>query len=311
MQPSPRSRVLTGAIAAVALLALAAAPTTAVEGPFKVLGGAQDQLLPAVNGTYLVWTESSEAFPHRYHAFARVRGTTETFRFDPGGSRGYTGGIDPDQDRAIYQRITGQTSDLYFVNLATRAQRKLPAPANTSRWERAPRISNRFVLFARDTATQATIWLWERGTNSIERLAAYDFTRFFVEPGAVGERYATWSVCGPLTCNAWIHDTEGGTNRRIPTPDGLARYAPAVDEVGMHAYFVRSGQRCGANVRIMRVPVGALGTAPVSLLALPAGIDVGFTLSFTRPADEIDLWFARFRCGPQQGDLFRLRDVGV
>lgn len=294
-----------------ALLALAAAPTTAVEGPFKVLGGLQDQLLPAVNGTYLTWTESTLAQPHRFHAFARVRGTTETFRLDPIGSRGYTGGIDPGQHRAIYQRITEQTSDLYLVNLVTRTQSELPGLVNTARWERDPRISDRFVLFVRDSAAQTTVWLWERGTTTIDRLAAYDFTSFHVETGAVGERFATWSVCGPLTCRAWIHDTERSTTKKIPAPDGLARYAPAVDEVEGQAYFVRSGQRCGANVRIMRVPVANLGAAPVTLITFPAGIDVGMTLSFSRPAGEVDLWFARFRCAPQQGDIFRLRDVGI
>jgi hypothetical protein len=311
MQPSPGSRALGAVVAIAVLLAFAEVPAAAIEGPFKVLGGLQDQQLPAVNGTYLIWTESTLAFPNRFHAFARVRATAERWRLDPSGSRGYTGGIDPDQHRAIYQRITGLTSDLYLVNLVTRTQSKLPEPANSTRWERDPRISNRFVLFARDTAQQATVWLWERGTTTIERLAAYDFTRFHVTPGAVGERYATWSVCGPLTCNAWIHDSDLGTTRKIPAPDGLARYAPAVDEGEGQAYFVRSGQRCGANVRIMRVPVGAIATPPVTLTAFPAGIDVGFTLSFAGPAGQVDLWFARFRCAPQQGDLYRLRDVGV
>ena len=308
MKPSARSRVLA---AAAALLALTAAPSTAAEGPFKVLGGPQDQLLPAVNGTFLIWTESSEAFPNRYHAFARVRATGERFRLNPGGTRGYTGGIDPDQDRAIYQRIDGQRSDLYLVNLQTRGQTKLPEPVNTTKWEWGPRISDRFVLFARDTALATTIWLWNRVDKSIERLASYDFTRFYASPGAVGERYATWSACGPLTCNAWIHDTEAGTTRRIPSLDGRARYAPLVDETEGQVYFVRSGQACGASVRIMRVPADDLAAAPVILTTLPEGVDVGFTLFPVRPVGQVDLWFARFRCGPQQGDLYRLRDVGI
>lgn len=309
MEPLPRTRVL---LAAGLLLALMSAPATAVEGPFKILGGPQDQLLPAVNGTYLIWTESSEAFPNRYHAYARVRATGERFRLNPSGTRAYTGGIDPDQDRAIYQRIGGQTSDLYLVNLEDPTKQvKLPSPVNTTKWEWGPRISDRYVLFARDTALATTIWLWDRVDKTIEKLASYDFTRFYVSPGAVGERYATWSACGPLTCNAWVHDTELDTTRRIPAPDGRARYAPAVDEVEEQVYFVRSGQACGAGVRIMRVPAADLAAAPVTLTTLPDGVDVGFTLSFVRPAGRVDLWFARFRCGPQQGDLYRLRDVGI
>jgi hypothetical protein len=308
MGPSRRSRAL---VAAAVVLVLTAAPAATVEGPFKVLGGPQDQLLPAVNATYLVWTESSEAFPHRYHAYARVRATGERFRLNPAGTRGSTGGIDPDQDRAIYQRIDGLRSDLFVVNLATRAQSKLPEPVNTTKWERDPRISDRFILFARDTASQVKVWLWDRVDETIEQLAAYDFARFYVAPGAVGERYATWSVCGPLTCNAWIHDTELDTTRKIPAGDGRARYAPIVDELEQQVYFVRSGQSCGANVRIMRVPVDDVTAAQGTLTLLPAGVDVGFAMFLYRPEARTDLWFARFRCGPQQGDLYRLRDVST
>ena len=310
MLPTTRPRVLIATVAA--LLALTASPATAAEGPFKVLGGPQDQLLPAANATYLLWTESSEAFPNRYHAYARVRATGQRFRLNPSGTRGFTGGLDPDQDLAIYQRVDGQRSDLYLANLADPTQQvKLRAAVNSTKWERDPRISNRFVLFARDTALQTTIWLFDRVEKTVERVAGYDFTRFYVAPGAVGEKYATWSVCGPLSCNAWIHDTELDTTKRVPAPDGLARYAPVVDEIEEQVYFVRSGQRCGASVRIMRVPVTDLGAAQESLTTLPAGVDVGFTLFVHRPVGRVDLWFSRFRCAPQQGDIYRLRDVGI
>lgn len=304
-----RSRRSHALLAAAAVLALTAAPAATVEGPFQVLGGPRDQLLPSVNETYLVWTESSEAYPNRYHAYARVRGTAEKFRLNPGGTRGRIGGIDPRGNYAIYYRIDGQQSDLYRFNLDAKTQSKLPAPINTAKFERDPRISDRFILFARDTASEVQVWLWDRVDKTIEKLAAYDFFRFYVSPGAVGERYATWSVCGPLSCNAWIHDTDLGTRKKIPAADGRARYAPIVDENEGQVYFVRSGQRCGANVRIMRVPVGDLGAKQATLTVLPDGVDVGFTLFLYRPADRTDLWFARYRCGPQQGDLYRLRDV--
>ena len=90
--------------------------------------------------------------------------------------------------------------------------------------------------------------------------------------------------------NAWIHDTELGTTKRIPSLDGRPR-APVVDEVEGQVYFVRSGQACGANVRIMRVPADDMAAAPVTLTTFPDGVDVGFTLFPVRPAGQIDLWF--------------------
>jgi len=308
----PGSQHLRKRAAVLALaLAFTAAPSGAVTGPQQVLAGPEDQILPAANDTYLIWSENSASFPNRFHAFGKVRGTTGRFRLNPPGTRGYAGGIDPDQDRAIYQHIDGQASDLYTINLATLQRAKLPSPINTGRWEWGPRISNSFYLFARDASSTTTLFLYDRAAQTMERLVGFDLTRYYVAPGAVGERYATWSVCGPLSCHAYVRDTETDQTRKIPAPDGRARYAPVVHEGEGLVYFVRSGDRCGAAVQIMRVPVADLGTTPTSLVALPAGIDVGYQMSLLQVGGRVDLWFSRYRCAPQQGDIYRLRDVGI
>jgi hypothetical protein len=98
--------------------------------------------------------------------------------------------------------------------------------------------------------------------------------------------------------------------RRIPAPDGRARYAPIVHEGEGQVYFVRSGPACGVAVRIMRVPLSDLGATPVLLTALPDGIDTGLQQSVQDVGTRVDLWFSRYRCGPGQGDIYRLRDVG-
>ena len=61
----------------------------------------------------------------------------------------------------------------------------------------------------------------------------------------------------------------------------------------------------------MRLPLADLGATPVDLLTLPVGIDVGFQMSLEHVGAQVDLWFSRYRCAPQQGDIYRLRDVGV
>ena len=251
------------------------------------------------------------SFPNRYHAYGRVRGTSGVFRLNPAGTRGYTGGIDPDQDRAIYQQIDGQASDIYTINLGTRRRTKLPGPINTTRWEWGPRISNAFFLFARDAPMTTTLFLYDRAAKTMEKLVSLDLTRFYVAPGAVGERYATWTVCGPRNCSAFIRDTDTDLTRKIPAPDGKARYAPVVHEAEGMVYFVRSGATCGSTVRIMRLSVADLGGPPVGLLTLPAWIDVGIQMSLEQVGAQVHLWFSRYRCAPQQGDVYRLRDVGL
>jgi len=283
----------------------------AVEGPQQVIVGPEDQLNPSANADYLIWTASSEAFPDRYHAYGRPRGTNDRFRLNPSGTRGSAGGIDPGQNVAIYQQIDGSSSDLYRVNLLTRERNALPAAVNSARWEWGPRVSDAFYFFARDGGTSTTLYLYSRNAHTLEKVARYDLTSYFASPGAVGERYATWSVCGPVTCRAFVRDTVMDQTRKIPAPDGRARYAPVVDEGNEHVYVVRSGDGCGAAVRIVRVPLADLGATPVTIATLPAGIDVGFTLSLEERSTQLDLWFSRYRCGRQQGDVYRLRDVGT
>ena len=296
---------------ALVLAAVTAAPAGAVSVPQRILAGPEDQLLASENATYVIWTQSSELSPNRYHAYERVRATNQVFRLNPRGTRGYAGGIDPDQDRAIYQQIDGQASDLFTIDLDTRRRIKLPVPINTGRWEWGPRISNSFFLFARDAPLKTTIFLYDRTAKTMERLVSLDLTKYYVPPGAVGERYATWSVCGPRTCNAFIRDTDTDQTRKIPAPDGKPRYAPIVDEAEGLVYFVRSGTTCGSTVRIMRLALADLAAAPVGLLTLPVGVDVGGQMSLEHVGARVDLWFSRYRCAPQQGDIYRIRDVGV
>ena len=308
--PSPaRGAIFTGLV--LVLTAVTIAPTGAVGRSQRILSGPEDQLLASINATYVIWTQNSVAFPNRFNAYGKARGTTDVFRLNPTGTRGYVGGIDPDQDRAIYQQIDGPASDLYTINLATRRRTKLPGPLNTDRWEWGPRISNAYYFFARDASRATTLFLYDRASKTLEKLVSLDLTRFYVAPGSVGERYATWSVCGPRHCNAYVRDTDTDLTSRIPTPDGRPRYAPVVDETEGQVYFVRSGAACGSSVQIMRLPVEDLGAPPVGLLALPAGIDVDVMMSLERVGSQVHLVFSRYRCVPQQGDVYRLRDVGL
>lgn len=305
------SRAQAGAALALALILVTGlGPAGAVEGPQPVVVGPEDQLLPSANADYLIWSASSEAFPNRYHAYARPRGSTDAFRLNPAGTRGHAGGLDPGQNVAVYQQIEGPSSDLYRIELDTRERHRLPAVINSARREWGPRVSDAFYLFARDSGTTTKIFLYDRGAQELQQLADYDLTLYYAAPGAVGERFATWSVCGgPLHCRAFVHDTETGDTRKIPAPDGTARYAPVVDEVDEQVYLVRSGLACGASVKIVRVPVADLGATPVTIASFPAGIDVGFQLSLEERPTRLDLWFSRYRCRPDQGDVYRLKDV--
>ena len=318
MRTHPGSTTRPGARALAITLAIGAAwvagstPAAAVTGPFRVLAGPEDQFLPSTNGTYLIWTQNSVSRPNRFRAFGKIRGTTTVFLLNEAGTQGYAGGIDPDQDRAIYQQIEGTSSDLYTISLESPMSRtKLGPKINTAFREWGPRISNRYFLFARDASLKTSIFLYDRVAKTLRRLMSRDVATTYLAPGSVGERYATWSACTPSDCDAFVYDAQTGTTGMVPAPGGRGNYAPLVHEGEGQLYFSRSGPSCGATVKIMRVPVATPTLAPVSLTTLPLGIDTGYQLSFEDVAGQVDLWFSRYRCAAGQGDLYRLRDVGV
>ena len=308
------NRSLRVALAVPLALAAFVPGAAAVSGPTVVLGGPEDQSTPSVNATFLIWTQNSTAHPGRDHAYGRtpVLATTGRFRMDATGSRGVAGGIDPDRERAIFQQITGPESDLYWFDLVARTRRKLPSPVTTGKWERDPRVSHTFVLFARDTPDAVSLFLWRRGTQTLDRIASYGFATSSVFPGSVGDRYATWTRCTPVLCSVYVHDTDTDSTTTFPTRNGRSQYAPVLDEATGMLYFVRSGPECGSSVGIWRRALDLSGGG-VRLAALPAGIDTGWTLSLDDDVanGRLDLWFSRFRCGSHQGDLAELRGVGV
>lgn len=302
--------VLVGA--ALWLATVAPAPGGAVTGPFRVLDGPEDQLLPTVNDAYLIWTQNSEAHPNRDHAYGKPLGSPGRFRLNAKGTRGFAGGLDPGENWAFYQQIDDGESDLFRIDLDTKVRRRLVAPMNSPKWERDPRVSDAFIFFARDAGGRTSLFLFDRTTKDLAKFASLDSTRYFVVPGAVGERYATWTVCGPFTCTAWIRDATDDVSRKILSVSGRPQYAPVVDEGGAMMYFVRSGRACGASVGIWRRPVD-LSTAAERVVALPSGIDVGWTMSLDDDVanGRLDLWFSRFRCAPRQGDIYELGEIDV
>ena len=299
----------------VGALVITTSPATGVTGPHKILGGPEDQRNPNVDDTHLIWTQNSEAHPNVDHAYGKVLGEDGRTRLDAAGTRGVAGGIDPSDGRAIYQQMTDETSDLYWFDFDTGMRTKVPADGvNTDRWERDPRVSAAFLSFARDARSSSSVFLYDRAAEALRKIASYDITRFYVVPGMVGERYATWTVCGPFTCTVWWYDTQDADAkpRKLPTVDGRPQYAGAIDDVGGYVYFVRSGQDCGASVALWRRawPLDADVLAE-RLVSLPAGIDTGWTIAIDRDAahQRVDLWFSRYRCASQQGDIVELRDV--
>jgi hypothetical protein len=294
---------------AVLLVAIVASPAAAATSLHKVLGGPEAQTLPFANDTYLIWTQNSTGRPNHYNAWGGPLDASSRFRLNATGTAGFTGGLDPDENVAIYQQVDDGRSTLFTIDLDTRLRTKLPSPVNSPSWEWAPRISNGYYLFQRDANGRTTLYLYDRTALTLTQLHSVDFDNVFMFSGMVGESYATWSVCG-RACNAFVYDIAAHDKTKLPVPLGKHQYAPAVDEDTGTVYFVRSGDSCGSNVGIYRRPVDLSTTAQL-VKALPAGIDTGWTLALEEDVanNRLDAWFEYYRCTPEQGDLFEAQEL--
>jgi hypothetical protein len=135
-----------------------------------------------------------------------------------------------------------------------------------------------------------------------------DEARATVWTGAVGDRYATWTVCS-RTCNAFYYDTADSSTHRVANPSGKPQYSPVIDEATGSLYFVRSGFGCGQNVTIRKMTVGSASS--IALAALPDGVDtdVRMSLAPNTGSGHTDLLFVRYLCARGQGDIYALRSV--
>jgi hypothetical protein len=297
------------ACAVATVLILAAAPAGAAVVLDKVLGGPEAQFLPFANETHLIWTQNSEARPNHYNAFGGALDATGRFRLNDTGTNGFTGGIDPGTNVAIYQQTNDGRSNLFLFDLDTRVRTKLPAPVNSPRWEWAPRISTSYILFQRDENGRTNLYLYDRTAETLDQIHSVDPDRAFLYAGSVGESYASWTVCGQ-GCNAFVYEIAGNDKTKLPVPVGKHQYAPTVDEATGEVYFVRSGNACGANVGIWRRPVD-LSALAERIISLPDGIDTGWTLALDVDTGNarLDAWFEYHRCRSRQGDLYEAQGL--
>ncbi len=312
-----RSSALPLAIAVTVLLAGSA---MAAITPVRVIGGKAQQSGGYANSTWVAWTSRANSTRAQSvsNAFAMPIAGGTAIQLNAANTQGFTGGFDPGTNTVIYQQVElsarTNASDLYFYDLDTQTRTPVPG-VNTKRWEWGPRISAGYILFdvdyRKNRRWRTAVELYDRSATTTVRLASWSVRRYYVPTGAVGERYATWTLCS-LTCSAYVYDIVTATTTVIPTRNGRPQYAPVVDETNDRVYFVRSGTGgCGRHVVMLRLPVADLSATPTRIVAMPDGVDVDNPMSLTPSAENgIDLLFSRIVCRTSNIDVYELPDVG-
>jgi hypothetical protein len=278
--------------------------------PEPVVTGKTDQFGPGAEGdTWVGWTQYVKP---TFTAHIRMQDGADHRSFRRrDGSHSFFGGFDPTNDDVIFQDAKGANSNLYLYHVDTDDFGAPPAGINTDLWEWAPDISTAYILFGRNNFTNGSspwrIVLYDRALQTFQVLDSVENRCGCIWPEAVTDRYAAWTKC-EARCHVFVYDTLTDTRTRVPNPD-KQQYAAALSEDGQ-VYFVRSGNSCDANPRILRYTIDTDETAFV--FAYPNGTNLVSGLDLVDGADlNDDLYFDRAACNDERyrGNIYRIRDV--
>ena len=303
-RPRPRSHAV--AVLALVLTVVFAGEAAGAAAVPQRGSRARGQLLPSANAEFQIWAANSEGFPNRFQAYGRRRGTNGAFRLNAPGTRGYAGGIDQVRTGRSTSRSTAGPP-ISTRSTSRPAHARSCRPPSTRLVGSGVPVSNVLPVRAR-RGTTTTLFLYHRGPQTLEKLVSYDLTTFSAAPGRweSGTRRGPSVVpptAGPSCETRGPIEPGGSCPRRVGAvrADRRRRRCPGLLRA-VGAGVRRRGQDHAPAARGSRVD-------PRSIATSPPGIDVGFQLSVEVRPDRLDLWFSRYRCAPEQGDVFRLRGV--
>ena len=203
--------LLASGIAALGVVpaALALLPTL-TEQP--VLTGPRNETQPAIarasSADVLIWTQSRAGHRDQFDAYLR-RGSGAKLKLNLRGL-GFGGDVNPPW--VTYQQIEGNKSDIKLYRLDKRKRVPAPRGLNTSQWERRPRMSGNWLLFARDRMSTPTtrLILFNRKTGAQRVLATgrYDGDNA-LSPGQINGNWAVWYKCSPV-CDGFLYNIARG-----------------------------------------------------------------------------------------------------
>jgi hypothetical protein len=311
--PGPRKtrlarRPLTvTAVAMMWVLIVSGLSSAAEEIP--VLTSRAGEFQPARGPNHLAWEQNTKATPRRFDVLVREDGG-DPVRVNRPRWNGALGGID--DDLLVYQefrvRKGKRLSDIRFLDLNTGAWFNPPRGVNKRpHWEYWPSVSRPWLLFGRllrnDTRRLLLRNLETGETRTLDRTRA---EKPFIAPGQVNGDYAVWSKCtDDNQCQVYLHHIPTGTTSWVPNP-GAHQEAPSVTPDGT-VYMRRGGRGCGADVSLVRYPIGGPETV---LVELPGGLDIDDSFAYVEPNGAVEVHYDRIGCGRRTaGDIYKVQDV--
>ena len=286
---------------AIGLVVVGGQPAAAAT-PIPVMTSPRGEFQPAVGDGVLAWEENTKAHPSRFNVFVRA-GSGKKTRVNARRTRGANGGIDG--DLLVYQQYRGDSSNIHFFDTPDARRSKPPSGVNTKHWEYWPSVSNERLLFGRRKGNgDRKVILYNLESKNKKVLAKSTGHSRFLEPGQVNGDHVVWSKCPPSDkCDVFHHQISTGRTEKVPNPGNFQR-APSVAPDGS-VYFVQSGRRCGASVRLMRYADGEFE----KLTQLPDGNNITDTYAHVTGAGINEIYYANSACGSAyRSDIFKVVD---
>ena len=307
-----RGTMIAGLVMALTVSTVAAGfagtiPETLVEG------GPGNQFSGDGNSDWFTWSTNSPERPRHYDARARLFAGKGSFKMNASGTVGYAGDINGETTEAVYQQVDGAGSDIYLYDLEARTREPAPGSVNTNLWEWSPSVSDGYILFGRNKFRRPSspwkIMLYDRVAETAVALDSVTYECRCIFLGQVSDAYATWTKC-LRDCHVWYHDIEAGTTHKVPNPLDKQQYNPGVSGASGDLFFIRSGNGCGQNVRIVRWNPVAGGDATV-VGVLPQGYDVNSNVTvFDDTGGHQDVYLARYPCsGSFNANIYVVNDA--
>jgi len=280
-------RIAVPALLAAALVALLVAPPALAGSPTSVKATNANEFLGSGNADSFGWTQASAAHPRAVGAWYEPLpiGSGTPARLNASGDKGYAGQIDDVTDQLPWQRIHNDQSDVRLFDVSGAGNVALPAGINTSKWEWGPALSQGNFVFTRDTRRSQTLFVVDLSTGDKTVVRTTDYAHSYLWfPARIQGNWIAYWIITRRGWNAYEYDITNGTTAKVPNPLDKLYYAASPDLAG-NVFLVRSGNACGASVRLLEWTPG--GGDPVVVYSFPNGMDSNDTSTFDDGVDTV------------------------
>jgi hypothetical protein len=300
MRPARRSPTVFALVTSLVLVASVANAGALVPDPVKT--GARFQFGGTGNADYFAWTQDA-AGSNGWDVWAQPTGGAK-FQVNGAGT-GYSGAVDQSTSRLAWQLVKHNTSDVKLFDMATQLNVPLPSGINTNGWEWGAGVFGNTFTFTRTTKAAFKLYLvTDLSTGAKIKFATIERPKLSIygPPRLYGD-WIVWSTISKSgNWRAYRYDIMNDLTQKIPNPLDKFYYAPSVDVAG-NVYFIRSGNGCGASLRLMKWDGNPLDN-PVITYSFDPGIDVVYISVFDDGLGTVKVYVDFLDCSSFDSDIY-------